>query len=170
MGKSKYTLQITVFCFKLLIEIANFICVFILVSSSRKNPFEKHIIGNLTNYFYFYDEGSTSFLNINKRKNNNVLFNNNSTEEHIFNRSKKISSNLNIKKELFLRKLVAKSFCLEILDNFEKCRGTKLSNIFDLNYNRIHTFSITTLVLSLVFFLLLIVNICLIYARSYFDK
>ena len=54
------------------------------------------------------------------------------------------------------------STCLEIRENFEKCRGTKLSNIFDLNYDKIHNFSIATLILYIVLFVFLIINFCLI--------
>ena len=36
---------------RFLIEFASFICVCVIVGLIRKDPFEKHIIGNLTNYF-----------------------------------------------------------------------------------------------------------------------
>ena len=55
------------------------------------------------------------------------------------------------KNKLFLRKLVSKSFCSEISDDFEKYRGTKLSNIFDLYYDKIHKISIGTFYLSYFF-------------------
>ena len=38
------------FILRFLIEIASFICVCILVSLSKNDPFEEHIIGNLSKY------------------------------------------------------------------------------------------------------------------------
>ena len=62
-------------------------------------------------------------------------------------------------KQTFLRKLISKSTCLAIRENFEKFRGTKLSNIFDLNYSKVQAFSIATLILTLVFFLYLLFSV-----------
>jgi len=149
MNNKKCDIVLAIFVVKLLIEIANFVCICILVNSSKKNPFESHIIGNLENYFYIEDTNKIV---------NNLLINKISTEEHIRYKNKIIDPNLKIKNETFLRKLISKSTCLEIRENFEKFRGTKLSNIFDLNYSKVHAFSIATLILTLVFFVLIIFN------------
>lgn len=148
MNNKKCNIDLAIFIVKLLIEIANFVCICILVNSSKKNPFESHIIGNLENYFYVEDTN----------KIDNLLINKISTEEHIHDKNKTITSNLEIKNETFLRKLISKSTCLEIRENFEKFRGTKLSNIFDLNYSKVHAFSIATLILTLVLFAFIIFN------------
>ena len=113
-------------------DISSFICVCILVNLSHKNPLESHYIGNLSKYFY--------------NEVNNALIKRVAIKEKILNGNKKISSIIDNKK-LFLRKLVSKSFCSEIHDDFEKYKGTLLSNIFDLNYGKIHKLSIAILVI-----------------------
>ena len=137
-----------IYVIKTLIEAGSSFCITILCTSSKNNPFESHYIGNLSNYFY--DEINTN-IPITNNKYNYALFNNVNTEEHIFNGSKKIYSDMDNKNKLFLRKLVSKSFCSEIRDDFEKYRGTKLSNIFDLYYDKIHKISIGTFYLSYFF-------------------
>lgn len=59
-----------------LVEFASFICVCIIVGLSRKDPFEKHIIGNLTNYFNDISiiNTSTSISNM-SMYNNSILIN-----------------------------------------------------------------------------------------------
>ena len=51
-------------------------------------------------------------------------------------------------------------------DNFERFRGRPLSNVFDLNYDKIHALSIVTLVLYLVF-CIFIVNIIIISKKCF---
>ncbi len=71
-----------------------------------------------------------------------------------------------------MRKLVSISFCLDIRDDFEKFKGSKLSSIFDLNYTKIKNISIANLVCSCIAFLYMIVlglflrfyNTCNIYS------
>ena len=53
-----------------------------------------------------------------------------------------------IQKKKNIKKLVANSFCSQIHDNFEKYKGKLLSNIFDLNYSKIHGLSIANMVVS----------------------
>jgi len=153
---NKCTFARIIFYFKLLIEIANFVCICVIVNSSKKNPFESHIIGNYENYFY--DEAPNKIAN-------NLLINKISSEEHIQDKNKIISSNLEIKNESFLRKLISKSTSLEIRENFEKFRGTNLSNVFDLNFSKVHAFSIATLILTLVLFLFFIFN-CILFKKD----
>ena len=153
-------LFLTIFAFKLLIELGNFICICIIVDSSKKNPFDSYSIINLTNYFYDAPGSTIPY--------NNSLINDTRTEEHTLNRKVNISSDLNVKKGLFLRKLVSESTCLEIRENFEKLRGKTLSSIFDFNFNKIKKLSITILVLYIILFVFLIINACLINAQIYY--
>jgi len=81
-------------------------------------------------------------------KYNNIFINRTNAKNHILNGSKTIPLDIDINKKLFLRKLVSHSFCSEMYDNFKKYRGTKFSNIFDLNYDKIHKYSIIALILS----------------------
>jgi hypothetical protein len=133
---------------KFLVEILGFVCVCILSHLSKNNPFEEQLIDNLSNYFNFTDE-----INTKNNKYNNIFIKRVSAKNHILNGSKTLPSDLDINKKLFLRKLVSHSFCSEMYDKFEKYRGTKFSNIFDLNYDKIHKYSIITLILSLVNFI-----------------
>ena len=160
MSDEECNLSLTIFIFKLLIELANFIWVCIIVDSSKENPFESHIIGNLSNYFN--DAGNNAIPY------NNDLINNTSTEEYIGNDNN--TSGPDTKMELFLRKLISKSSCLEIRDNFEKFKGRRLSFVFDLNFDKILKTSIATLVLYLVLFVFLIINGCLVKAKIYYRE
>ena len=153
MGEKKCNTFISILGLKLAIEIANFVCICILVSLSKDNPLESHTIGDLSNYF-----GDISY-------NNNI--NINIIEKHKLNQTKKTSSDHYIKNKIFLRKLVTRSTCLEIRENFEKCRGTRLSNVFDLNYDKIHNITIATLILYVVLLGLLIINCCLVKCDIY---
>lgn len=56
-----------------------------------------------------------------------------------------------------MRQLASNSFCLYIRDGFEKFKGSKLSNIFDLNYSKIKNISIANLVCSCVLLFYIIV-------------
>lgn len=69
-GKSCFLLCI--FGLKFFTEIACFICVCIICSLSRKNPFEAHSITNLD--FYFNDVVNTS--NTTNLMQNNILYKN----------------------------------------------------------------------------------------------
>lgn len=128
------------------VELTGFISVCFLSHLSKKNPFENQLIGELSNYFN--DEINIDNLTMNNNYNNNIFINRINAKNHILNGSKTIPLDRDINKKLFLRKLVSLSFCSEMYDNFKKYRGTKLSNIFDLNYDNIHKYSIITLFLS----------------------
>ena len=86
-------------------------------------------------------------LQLCKRKYNNVSIINFTTEDYTLNESKNISSERDIKKNLFSRKLVSESFCSDIYDKFVKYKDSRLSNIFDLNYGKIFNTSIANLVI-----------------------
>ena len=136
---------------KFLTEFACFICICIICSLSRKNPFEIHTIGDLDSYFN--DVVNTS--NITTISSNNIIYDNSINKRFIKmlsqNRHKNISSSEKIlNRKVFLRRLVSTSFCLDIRDDFEKFKGSKLSNVFDLNYKKIKNISIANLVTSCV--------------------
>lgn len=122
---------------KMIANIIIFVYVCILVDLSKNNPFENHIIGNLTDYFNYEIPVSEEI------KYNNSLNSSLSKGVFLFNVSKN-------KKKLVLRRLVSQSSCLEIRDKFERFKGSKLSNIFDFNYNKIHNISIASLILECV--------------------
>ena len=160
MCESYYILYLIEFIVKTLFDFGSFIFICILCSISKKNPFETYYIGNTTDYFY---SKINNIISINNQSEyNNVFLNRDNTEKYIFNETKNISSDENIQKIVFLRKLISKSFCSEIQDDFEKNRGTKLSNIFDLKYDKIHKLSIANLVVSCACFLFGILNVCLL--------
>ena len=143
----------SIFYLKLFIEIGSFICVCILVKISKNDPFEKHRIGDLDQYFYHS-------LNLrNKRNYNNLLINNNSSKEYLFNETKNFSLNSDKKRKLFLRKLISKSFCIKIIDDFELFKYEKLKNIFDLNYSKIYIYSMLNLLLSCLLLILFFIGI-----------
>jgi len=131
------------FILRYLIEIASFICVCILVSLSKNDPFEEHTIGNLSKYFKnVLDQDNTTLIA--KESADNIIKNVSSGPDD------------NIEK-IKIRKLISESFCYEIQDNFIRFKGKKLSSIFDLNYNKIHKISIADLVISCVLFVSLII-------------
>lgn len=159
---------------RFLIEFASFICVCVIVGLSRKNPFEKHIIGNLTNYFNDVIDNTNASIpisNVTKYNNSNLIYD--KKNENIFNESSNEYSNdddEDIEKiKIFgkLRKLVCESFCLEIRENFQKFKGKKLSTIFDLKYSKIHKLAISEMVISCVMFLLIILGGC--FKNDYFS-
>lgn len=146
---------------KMLVNMAIFICVCILVDLSKNNPFETHIIGNLTDYFY-YEVPISEDIKYNNSLNNSIC-----KKELLLNESKNTYMILEIKKKLLIRRLVSQSDCLEIYDKFERFKGSKLSNIFDFNYNKIHNISIASLILECVggflyiVFLVFLVSLCI---------
>ena len=153
---------------KFAVNLGSFICICILVNSSRKNPFESHIIGNMTDYYIF--ENNTKINIQNKGKYNNFFNNRISTEENIINESEKILSYMGTKNKVYLRKLATKLFCDEMQDNFEKYMGIELSNIFDLNYDKIHSTSIICLLVTLSILFINIVSFYAIMCKAYFSE
>ena len=96
----------------------------------------------------------------------NSNFNNTFTKVRSLNKNKTIYS----KNKLFMRKLVSGSFCLEIQENFEKFKGSKLSNIFDLKNNKIRRFSIAILITYCLAIFLLFIDFILIKKRPAKEK
>ena len=151
-----------------LIEFASFICICVIVGLSRKNPFEKHIIGNLTDYFSDVIDTNTSNPISNVSIYNNSILINDKKNKNIFNESSNdysydddIEDIKKMKNFGKLRKLVSESFCLEIRENFQTFKGKKLSTIFDLKYSKIHKFAIAEMVISCVMFFTLMLGGCL---------
>ena len=146
-----------IYTLRILTHSAISVFVIILFNYTKKNPFEIHIIGNLTSYFY------NEVPITNEIKYNNTLHSSLSTGEFKLNISENTHSDMEIKKKLFLRILISESDCLEIRDKFERFRDTKLSNIFDLKYNKIHNISLAVMVIVFVIFFLSVEYISFIY-------
>ena len=138
-----------------LAEIGIFICVFILVSLSSKDPFKSHVIGNMSNYFNNYPEAITSLVNMCICK--NETFDHFCTEEENIKGCFNITSEIDDFKPLFKRKLESDSFCTDMTESFARNEGRRLSYIFDLNYQAIRKISIALLVVCLAFVFLIVV-------------
>lgn len=142
-------------CLKICIELAIFICLIVLYYLSKNDPFENHIIGDLSDYFNDVENLSPNkenTLGLNESDNNL-----NETKDILY-KDKNESSKNNLSKELFKRRLVSKSFCNEIRDNFEKFKGENLSTIFDLNYKKIRKYIKANLIIYIITILLVIVS------------
>ncbi len=144
--------------FNICIELACFICVCILCHISSKNPFKNHIIGDISNYFYIIEEKTdeTPILDSNQIIGSNL---DKARRRYISNENDtNIAPENKVSNKIFLRHLVSRLFCTEMQDYFIRFNGRKLSDIFDLNYEKIHKLSIAILVVSsiMIFFYILI--------------
>ena len=144
--------------FNICIELACFICVCILCHISSKNPFKNHIIGDISNYFNIIEEKTdeTPILDSNQIIGSNL---DKARRRYISNENDtNIAPENKVSNKIFLRHLVSRLFCTEMQDYFIRFNGRKLSDIFDLNYEKIHKLSIATLVVSsiMIFFYILI--------------
>ena len=137
-----------------IMEIINFVLIIRLFILSSDNPFDKHIIGDLSNYFSDINTSNISMIN------NNTSIHNNFTS---------IIPENKISKKSFLRRLVSGSFCLEIRNDFETFKGKKLSNIFDLDYDKIRTFSKIIIILDCFQSFFYIIYACC-FCNKYFDR
>ena len=140
---------IYIFFLNICVEIACFICVCILCHISSKNPFKNHIVGDLNNYFYIIEENTDEILSMENPRN----IDSNSGQIRKRQISNENTINIPLAKKLnninFLKRhLVSKLFCTEMQDYFTKFNGRKLSDIFDLNYEKIHKLSVGVLVVS----------------------
>ena len=125
---------------KLFLELAGFICICILCGLSSKNPFESHIILDVSYYFY-----ESSNISTNITSNDNITLNNNASIE---SKLSVISDHNILEKNTKKRKLISESTCSEIRDNFIKYKDSQLSNIFDLNYGKIRKISLVNLIIT----------------------
>ena len=144
------------------LEDVSFVCICIIVSLSKSNPFKSHIIGNIDKYYsyVFSNDDIYSFKNY---THDNISINATLLKEKIFNDSdilqnknaleniNKSSLNISNYKKIFKRKLESSSFCIDMYDSLVRNNGKRLSYIFDLNYETIHGISIALLVVILVF-------------------
>ena len=158
MSNMKFHPIMCMMLFTVCIELACFICVCILCHISSKNPFKNHIIGDISNYFINIKENTdeTPILDSNQiivsnsdQVRRRYISNDNDTNLHSENK---------VNNKIFLRHLVSRLFCTKMQDYFIRFNGRKLSDIFDLNYEKIHKLSIATLVVSsiMIFFYILI--------------
>ena len=155
------------YIFRCLIEFASFICVCVIVGLSKSDPFDDHIIGNLTTYFNdVIDTNSTNPVsnlvisnqsNLMLEKQNKSLLNESYNDLLSDDNDDDDADIEKIKVVEKLRRLVSESFCLEIRENFEKFKGKKLSTIFDLKYSKVHKFAIAEMVISCVMFLFMFI-------------
>ena len=135
---------------KFLVELACFICVCILCGLSAKNPFKNHIIGDLNTYFKGIKRNATSNISMLRYFDGKHY---KSIKPRMLNIYKNSFSKNNLKKNIYLRKLVSIAFCSEMQSYFMEFQGTKLSNIFDFNYEKILGLSIAILAVSCVLLL-----------------
>lgn len=133
--KEKYSSSHFMLHFKFITEMVCFSFSCILCVLSSKNPFNKIITGDLTTYFEDV-KMTTSFVE------------NKKTKKKKFNRYKNVLTGNSIRKKINFRQLFQNSFCSEILNIFIEFEGKKLSNIFDLNYEKIFNISLVNLVIS----------------------
>ena len=126
--KLKYLQKLIILILNLLFEMGTFICITIIVSASSDDSFESHTIVNLENYFF----------EVTKHSNFNINNNNKYNKQNTLNNFSFLNKN---NKKLNFRRLVSESFCLEMLEKFKIFKGSKLSNIFDLKYDKIKTYS-----------------------------
>ena len=129
------------------VELGIFICVCIIVSISSKDPFKSHIIGNITNYFSYFPDSTSSLKSLCICK--NETFEHFCSKENDLNGCFNISSDIDDFKPLFKRKLESDSFCTDMRESFARNEGKKLSYIFDLNYQIVRKLSISLLVVCL---------------------
>jgi len=146
-------------------EIGIFITIWLLFKLSSENPFDNHIIGNLSNYFYDVENNSSIINSISFNKNEQK---NTTSSGYLLNNTQKIIfSEHFIEKKTNLRKLVAGSFCSEIRGYFDEFKGKKLSNIFDLNYDAIRKLTVAIVVVYCVCDVVTLTALCFDY--GYFN-
>ena len=139
------------------VELAIFICVCIIVSISSKDPFKSHIIGNITDYFSYIPDITSSLKSMCICK--NETFEHFCSKENDLNGCFNISSDIDDFKPLFKRKLESNSFCTDMRESLARNEGKKLSYIFDLNYQKVRKLSIALLVVCLSYFIALFIGV-----------
>ena len=144
-----------------LLEVCSFVCICIIVSMSKSNPFKSHIIGDIDRYYSypFSNDDTYSFKNsthdstsISTTLLKEKIFNDHDilANENAFEDINNSSHNIFNYKKMFKRKLESSSFCTDLHDSLVRNNGKKLSYIFDLNYETIYGVSIALLVVILV--------------------
>ena len=158
-----------IYLLKSFAEIGVFVCICILCSLSSDFPFESHIIGNFTDYFY--TTSNTATLINNKCLCNNTIYNSFCSEKNIGHGCMDVSSDDIIEyKPLLKRHLESLSFCDDMLNSFQRNQGRKLSYIFDFNYNIVRGLSITIVAISLLLDIIFVLFACLKFAPAFKNK
>lgn len=142
----KRKIFLIIYLLNFIFELFTFIFICILVHLSFKTTlFKNHIIGDLNNYFNNIE--SSSILNNNTfNENNNITLNNYQERRH------------------YLRNLVSNRFCKEIRDSLIEFKGSKLSDIFDFNLEKIRLFSLISLCVTCpmnLIFIFIFVLVCI---------
>ena len=136
-------------------------CICIIVSLSKSNPFKYHIIRDIDRYYseILANNDTYSFKN---SKYDNIIINETLLKEKMFNDTdilsdenaiediNNISPNIFNYNKFFKRKLESDFFGADIYDSFVRNNGRKLSYIFDFNYETIYGISIALLIVILV--------------------
>ena len=126
--------------------IGTLICLGFICNLSSTDPFQKHIIGNLTQYFNDVPNDTTTDIEIQSNYSDDEPYHSYTEEEQILQGYKGDSTNLTIGKKSFLRKLDSDFSCSKYRIKFENSQGKKLSTIFDLRMKKIHGMSIGLIV------------------------
>ena len=109
--------------------IGSLICICAICHISRTDPFENHIIKNLTDYFNVLPN-NINYTELNNTENISI-----NDDFDVFDEVEKISG--------------SSSLCNKIKNNFEKNKGKILSSVFDIKFNTIHRLSIELIVVIL---------------------
>ena len=145
-----------IFYLKCFVELVIFGAISYLCEVSSKDPFKYHIIGNITNYFYDFQNQNNTIFNTSINKYINETLDQLSIEEGTFQGSSNIYPDNIDFRSLFRRKLASFSFCTDMQESFGRNEGKRLSYIFDLNYQIIRKLSISIVVVVLSFIILFI--------------
>ena len=149
----KYIINI----FQFLALIMTFIYVIKLSKISSTNPFNVHIIENINNYL------SITYKNYVRCDCKGLSFDNIECPEELI----KIGCENKYEEDSDFEKLVlepcsfsnSNSFCYEFYSNFILFRGKNLTNIFNINYDEIHKFSIPTLIVLAILLIVRVIQI-----------
>ena len=147
---------IGLYSFKILADIVSIYLVGEISNLSLGDPFKKHFIGNISNYYYLDPNTLAPFKNeiLSSNETLNYIYKaNNTLEKNKIN----FSQNYNNK---HLRKLESKSFCSDIYESFVKNKNRRLSYLFDTNFDTIRSLSIPlSVACSFAIFSFLLLNV-----------
>ena len=148
---------------KILSDLISMSLVSYIAELSSSNPFRKHFIGNISDYYYLNPITHAPFQNMLLNFNETINYLNKSgniPKKNKINFSENNNNNNNNNKHL--RKLESNSFCTDIFESFVRNKNRRLSYIFELNYNIIRGLSIPISIVSVLvpisFFILNINN------------
>ena len=143
---------------KILSDLISMSLVSYIAELSSSNPFRKHFIDNISDYYYLNLITHAPFQNMLLDFNETINYLNKSGNIPKKNKINFSENNNNNNKHL--RKLESNSFCTDIFESFVRNKNRRLSYIFELNYNIIRGLSIPISIVSvLVPFSFFILNI-----------